>query len=53
MMKLGHRLMNYMEDMEKPIIAAVNGFAWEGDASWHWLVIFGLHRKKPSLASRR
>jgi enoyl-CoA hydratase len=30
MMKLGHRLMNYMEEMEKPIVAAVNGFALGG-----------------------
>ncbi len=30
MMQAGHRLMNYMEEMEKPIIAAVNGFALGG-----------------------
>ena len=26
----GHKLMNYMENIEKPIIAAVNGFALGG-----------------------
>lgn len=30
MMILGHKLMNYMEAIEKPIIAAVNGFALGG-----------------------
>ena len=30
MMVLGHKLMNFMEEMEKPIIAAVNGFALGG-----------------------
>lgn len=30
MMILGHKLMNYMESIEKPIIAAINGFALGG-----------------------
>ncbi len=30
MMKKGHQLMNFMEAIEKPIIAAVNGFALGG-----------------------
>ena len=30
MMIIGHNLMNYMESIEKPIIAAINGFALGG-----------------------
>ncbi|HKK96388.1 MAG TPA: enoyl-CoA hydratase-related protein [Anaerovoracaceae bacterium] len=30
MMSLGHNVMNYIENMEKPVIAAVNGFALGG-----------------------
>ena len=49
----GQRLTRVIENLGKPVIAAVNGFAWAAAASWRWPARSGWPPKRSSSASRR
>ena len=49
----GQALCDRIERSRKPVIAAVNGFALGGVASWPWRARFGLRRTPPAWGNPR
>ena len=51
--ELGNRILMRVDMMEKPTIAAVNGFAWAAAARWPWPATSASLPRRPSSASPR
>jgi enoyl-CoA hydratase len=49
----GQQLFRKIETTDTPVIAAVNGFALGGAASWQWHAIFASRRSEPGSGSLR
>jgi enoyl-CoA hydratase len=49
----GQAVFDRIERLEKPVVAAVNGFALGGDASWRWPATCGSPRRARASAPPR
>ena len=51
--QFGQQVFNLIENLGKPVIAAINGFALVGDANWPWRAPCALPRKLPAWGNRK